>query len=78
MIEEKDLIRGNLVRFRYTGNWFLGNKDVRDVVGYLDKITGDLIYVGNECTTGVNGVVINNTRKYKRSKIESLESKIST
>ena len=79
-IDEKNLIRGNLVRFRYISKGFryiTSREMISIVVGYIDKITRDSIYVGNECGTEINGAAIYRTRKYKKSKIRGLESKLS-
>ena len=66
-----EITRGTEVRFRY----FLG-KQVNNVIGFVDKITKDRIFVGNESHIETIGLEIYHTKKYMKDKIENLERKI--
>ena len=63
-----EVLRGDKVEFRY-----LPGKQVNHVAGWIDKITGRCLYVGNEYHMETTGMEIYHVKKYKKDKIESLE-----
>ena len=80
MIDENNLIRGNLVQFRYDGRKFEylhGGNYCKHVTGYIDKITRDEIYIGDECVIKSKGATIYHVKEYKKNRIGDLESKLS-
>ena len=64
---EKKLSRADYVEFRY-----LNGKNVRTVKGWVDKITRESIYVGNEYMIDKEGLIIEHTKRYRISKMENL------
>jgi hypothetical protein len=68
-----ELTRECEVRFRY-----LPGDQVNDVIGWVDRITGRHIHVGNESHLETHGLEIYHAKKYETKKIECLELRVSS